>query len=345
MKLEILNPVNYPSWDEIVLSHPEYSFFHSASWARVLYESYGYSPLYFTVLRDGAISSLVPVMEVKSFITGKRGVSLPFSDYCEPIASDEAEFKELFESLVKFGRQSDWKYLEIRGSNDFISRMPHCSYHHGHVVDLTKGVDDIFAGLRDSTARNIKKALREGVRVDFSSSADSLDTYYRLHCLTRRKHGLPPQPERFFKKIQEHVILRGLGVVALARSGERAIAGAVYLGLGKKAVYKFGASDSAYQRLRAFNLVMWEGIRWLSGEGFESLCLGRTEPENHGLMQFKSGWGARERTIRYYRYDTSKNIFVAELSKSIRGSHTSLLSRMPVAVLKPLGSLLYRHVG
>lgn len=345
MNLQIVNPVDYPSWDEMVLAQPGYSIFHSAAWARVLHESYGYMPYYFTVFKKGGISTLLPIMEVNSLFTGKRGVSLPFSDYCESIAPDDKEFGELFEDLVTFGRQSGWRYLEMRGSNDFFSRRTHCSYHYGHVVDLRGGADRIYSRLRDNNRRNIGKALREGVKVSISQSAESLEEYYRLHCLTRRKHGLPPQPEHFFKKIQDHVISQGLGVVALACAGEKAIAGAVYLGLGKKAVYKYGASDSRHQRLRVNNLVMWEAIKWFSERGFESLCLGRTEPENEGLDRFKSGWGARKRIIRYYRYDTSKNVFVATLSRGTTQTHSALLTRMPVAVLKPMGKLLYKHVG
>lgn len=345
MNLQIVNPIDYPTWDEMVLAKPGYSFFHSAAWARVLHESYGYMPHYFTVFKTGEISTLLPIMEVKSLFSGKRGVSLPFSDYCESIAPDDKEFGELFEYLVRFGRQSGWRYLEMRGSNDFFSRRTHCSYHYGHVVDLRGGADRIYSRLRGNNRRNIGKALREGVKVIISQSAESLEEYYRLHCLTRRKHGLPPQPERFFKNIQNHVISRGLGVVALGRIGERAVAGAVYLGLGKKAVFKYGASDSAYQRLRVNNLVMWEAIKWFSERGFESFCLGRTEPGNEGLDRFKSGWGTRKRIIRYYRYDTSRNIFIAELPNRARGVHNAFLTRMPVAVLKPVGKLLYKHMG
>jgi len=345
MNLEIVNPIRCPSWDEMVLAKPGYSFFHSAAWARVLHESYGYVPRYFTVFENGGISALIPVMEVKSFLTGKRGVSLPFSDYCEPVALDEGEFQKLFESLVKFGRRSGWSYLEIRGSNDFFLHMPYCSYHHGHVVDIAKNPDEIYTGFRSSVGRNIKKALKGGVRVDISQSADFLEEYYRLHCMTRRKHGLPPQPERFFKNIQNYVIRQGLGVVVLARHREKTVAGAVFFTLGKKAVYKYGASDHAYQHLRANNLVMWEAIRRFADEGFESLCLGRTEPENLGLERFKSGWGARKRIIKYYRYDTSKNVFVANLSGGATKAHNTLLTKMPVAILKPMGKLLYKHMG
>jgi len=89
LQLDIINPLNYKGWDELLMSAEGYSIFHSRAWARVLHDSYQYHPLYFTIIDGGKLSALIPVMEVKSAVTGRRGVSLPFTDYCRPIVSDE----------------------------------------------------------------------------------------------------------------------------------------------------------------------------------------------------------------------------------------------------------------
>ena len=84
LHLQIINPLEYPGWDELLLGTDGYSLFHSSSWARVLHESYRYKPLYFTCIENGKLSALIPMMEVISFLTGRRGVSLPFTDCCQP---------------------------------------------------------------------------------------------------------------------------------------------------------------------------------------------------------------------------------------------------------------------
>src|SRR3990172_8371413 len=84
-QLKVINPLDYPEWDKLLLSTRDYSFFHSSAWARVLHESYGYRPLYFTSIDNGILLSVIPIMEINSIFTGKRAVSLPFTDYCEPI--------------------------------------------------------------------------------------------------------------------------------------------------------------------------------------------------------------------------------------------------------------------
>lgn len=344
MKLDIINPIDYPSWDEMVLAHPGRSFFHSSAWARVLHESYGYKPLYFTVFRDRAISTMVPIMEVKSAITGKRGVSLPFSDLCEPVVSEPDSFKKVFEHLVGFGRGSGWKFVEIRYGESLFAGAPHSSCYSRHVVDLSKGAQTVFSRLRDSTRRNIRKAEREGVKAAIHTSLDAVREFYRLNCLTRRDHGLPPQPYSFFKNLHEYVVSRGFGFVVLASYRGGNIAGAFYLHFGEKAYYKYGVSDRRYQHLRANNLVMWEAMKWYLGKGYKTLCLGRTEPENQGLVRFKAGWGAQETALRYFRYDLTKGAFVKSALK-LTGPHNSIFGRMPVPLLKPIGSVLYRHVG
>ena len=166
--------------------------------------------------------------------------------------------------------------------------------------------------------------------------------FYRLNCLTRKDHGLPPQPFYFFKKVHEHIISKGFGFVALASSRGEYIAGAVFLHLGLKAFYKYGASNRKYQYLRANNLIMWEAIKWCCQNGFKHFCFGRTEPENQGLLQFKSGWGTTQQQINYYRYNFKEEAFVPGRSKTT-GFHNRIFKNMPTPILNRVGALLYRH--
>lgn len=274
MDIQIVNPITYPGWDDLVLSTPGHSFFHSSSWARVLSESYGYTPLYFTVIENGNLRALVPVMEVNSFLTGRRGVSLPFTDYCEPIVDEGISFRDLFDQIIDYGKKRDWKYIELRGGSSLFapdsSRLqpptsnlaplsptsdlgpvssfleprtlhlaPVSHSYLGHTLNLTNGEERIFSSFRESAKRNVRKALREGVGVEISNSLESVEEFYKLNCLTRREHGLPPQPYHFFEKILQHIISRGLGFVALASRNDQNIAGGVFFHFGERAIYKY----------------------------------------------------------------------------------------------------------
>ena len=186
--------------------------------------------------------------------------------------------------------------------------------------------------------------MKEGVEVNIDRSLESVKEFYRLNCMTRKEHGLPPQPFNFFKKIYEHVISKDLGMVVLASLDKEKVAGAIYFRFGEKAVYKYGASNKKLQHLRANNLVMWEAIKWYSQNGYKNLFFGRTEPENQGLLQFKSGWGTTEQPIHYYQYDLKKGSFVRGSSR-VKGFHNKIFRNIPIPISNKIGALLYKHVG
>jgi hypothetical protein len=253
-------------------------------------------------------------------------------------------YPAVMDRLVEEGKAAGWKSIELRcGMLLFGDVVPSSTYLH-HVLALTGDEERLFSALRSSTQRNIRKAEKEGVRTVISGSLGAVEEFYRLHCMTRRDHGLPPQPFRFFRNLHRRVLSKDRGFVALASCGGAGIAASLFLHFGDKAFYKYGASDRKFQHLRANNLLMWEGIRWFCRNGFKSLCFGRTDPDNEGLRRFKTGWGGEERTLRYYTYDIRKCGYVGGAPR-VSGFHNRIFRNLPIGVSKVIGSALYKHMG
>ena len=342
--LKIINPLNMQNWDELILQQPDYSFFHSSYWSKVLQDTYNYKPYYFVIEKENKLKAALPVMLVESFITGKRAVSLPFSDYCKPLISDEINFNELFNEVLKLVKSKGLKYLELRGGNKYFPEVEASTFDYNHNLDITLSEEILFNNFSSNTKRNIKKAIREGVIVEISNSNSALEEFYNMNCITRKKHGLPPQPKKFFNNLFKHVLSQNNGFIAIGKYNNVSIAGAVYLHIGYKALYKFGASFMEYQNLRANNLVMWEALKYYSAKGFESFSFGRTEPDNEGLRKFKLGWGTTEEVLNTYRYNFTTNNFVSMKTKT-SGSHNKLFNKIPLPALKLFGSIFYKHFG
>lgn len=328
----------------MVLATKDDSFFYSSSWAKVLHDSYKYNPIYFTLFNRSGLLALIPVMQINGFLGGRRGVSLPFTDYCEPLISEEIQFQYVFREVIEFGKKKNWKFLELRGGEKYLHDALPCSSYYVHILPLLQHEDHIFSSFRGNTKRNIKKAIKNGVEVKICNSLESIKEFYRLNCTTKKKHGLPPQPYYFFKKVYDHIISKNLGFIALASFQGEAIAGAVFFHFGEKALFKYGASDINYQNLRPNNLVMWEAIKWCYKNGYKIFCFGRTEPVNTGLRRFKKGWGTEEHIINYYRYDLIRERFITNHQK-LSPLQNRILSNTPGPLLDLLGSLFYKYMG
>jgi hypothetical protein len=344
MRLQIVDPADYPGWDALLLRSNDHSFFHSSKWAAVLIGSYQYKPAYFVSLEDDKLAFLMPLMEVASPLTGKRGVSLPFSDQCASYLPHEKSFAEAVHGAIDHGRKAGWRYIEWRDSRYFTKDVPTSEAYFTHDVDLAKSEQDLFSSLRGSHRRCIKKAIREGLSISVSQSMNSVKSFFRLNCLTRKRHGLPPQPFVFFKNVFDHIISKDSGILVTAFHSEKAVAAAVFFHFGDRVIFKFGASDMAFQHLRANNLVMWEALKWYRERGFKTLNLGRTEAENRGLLQHKRGWGASESQLNYIRYDIKREAYLQKTLKK-SGFPERLFCRTPVGILRLVSHVFYRHVG
>lgn len=333
-----------PDWDRRIATLPGATFFHRSAWMRVLHEVYGYQPSCLAFGSPGHWQGLLPLMEVDSWLTGRRGISLPFTDECAPLGVAAPGFKLLHEAALTHAKLRHWKYLEYRGGRHLLGDAPASTSFHGHGLVLDRDEAALFDATDPSVRRAVRKAGQSGLTISVTRDIESVRTFHSLLCLTRKRHGLPVQPFRFFAGIHRHVLAPGHGVVVLAHQGNRPVAGAVFFHHQGTALYKFGASDERVQQLRANNLVMWEAIKWHQQEGFAHLDFGRTSLSNAGLRRFKLSWGAVERTIDYVRLDprTGTPMDVRDESS---GWYNRLFRHLPIPLSRLMGSVLYKHAA
>jgi hypothetical protein len=340
-----IDPLRHPAWDSLLETHPRASVFHTAGWAQVLHETYAHRPLYLCRVEGGRLRALFAVMEVSSRWTGRRGVSLPFTDFCPLLKTEDGDGRSLLEFAMETGRARRWKYLECRSRQDEWENGSRSLAFYGHEIDLTVGSDALFKRLDDPVRRGVKKAEKSALQVEFSTDCQSIQTYYSLHCQTRRRHGVPPQPFRFFQNIQRYILKPGHGFVVTVRLKERPLASAVFLTHGRQAFYKFGASDYTFQQMRPNNLLMWEAMRACARQGYSSLHLGRTSLGQEGLRRFKRSLGASEEIIEYMKYDFSSNSFVTSLDRAEGGWFNRVFASLPAPLLRLAGQMLYPHLS
>jgi hypothetical protein len=341
----IVDPLTDSSWDRLVLSRPGFNFFHRTAWAKVLCRTYGHKPFYLQLRRGEDVVGLVPIMEVVSPFTGRRGVSMPFSDLCEPVFSSKGGSEpSLFDAVRELTRDRRWRYFELRGGRDSLPRNAVAAEKfYGHKLDLAVGIEQLFGRFQSAVRRAIRKAENSGLTVEVTKSWEAMRDFYRLHTSTRRRHGLPPQPFSFFRNIQKEIIDCDLGFTVQAKHNGISIAAAVFFHSGEEALFKFGASSETIQHLRGNNLVMSEGIKHLISKGLKMLHFGRTEVNNQGLRRFKLSWGTQEGVIEYFRFALNPQKWLNS-GRNASGFHNQLFRSLPLAVNRVAGALIYPHL-
>lgn len=327
------------------------AFYADERWLDLIQTVYG-----FRVTRleargaDGALRGSLPVCALSSPLTGRRVVSLPFSDVCTMVADDTATAHQLLDQVVELGRQHRARYIELRtGSStvlderdDFVATDNYVRWR----LALAAGEDSIWAGVQKPVQRQVRKSRKMGVTIRPAMQRDDMDIYHWLHVGTRSgKHGMPAQPRAFFRGLWDRFGADEAVRVLFAEHEGRTIAGMVLFAAGDTVRYAYGASEEASLHLAPNNLLMWESIVWAAANGYQYFDMGRTARDNPGLMEFKRKWGATADPLPYY-YSPR----VAGLASTLESSRkyqilTACWKRLPLPVAATLGGTLYKHLG
>lgn len=341
-----IDPLRDPRWREFLQRQPQASVFHTPAWLEALRRTYGYEPVAFTTSPPGGeLQNGLVFCYIDSWLTGRRMVSLPFSDHCEPLVENPEDLRELLYSLEIGLRKSNWGYIEIRplrvqlgGEVGFAKYNEFCF----HVLDLRKGLEDLFGGFhKDSVQRKIRRAEREALMYEEGRSESVLTKFYHLLLQTRRRHCVPPQPFRWFRNLIDCMgdALR----IRVVSKDRQPVAGILTLSYKDTVVYKYGGSNVSFNNLGGMHCLLWKTIQDAKSSGCLVLDLGRSDRDNRGLLVFKDRWGASRSTLSYWRYpaclsQTSRESWTMNLTKQI-------FARLPDSALATAGKLLYRHIG
>jgi CelD/BcsL family acetyltransferase involved in cellulose biosynthesis len=327
------------------------SIYYNQAWLELFTQLYGYKIIPITTRNAvGQITGYLPVCSMHSPITGRRLVALPFSDYCPLLAVDDASTNDLIDQAVRLAQEQKAKYLELRtGVNDVLAKRSDLVEGNLYVrwlLPLTADPDAIWSQLRKPVQHQIKKSRKLGVQLHVAQSVEDMAHYYRLHLQNRsKKQGMPAQPRRFFFELWDAFAANDALQLLLAEYQGHIIAGMILLASGTTVRYAYGASDERYLQLAPNNLLMWTAIMWGCMKGYQTLDLGRTACDNHGLMEFKRRWGAVKEPLPYYYYPNIAGLAATPESSRKFRLLTTCWKLLPLRTAGALGGYLYKHLG
>jgi len=348
MAIYLIDPLRDPRWDGFLQSHSRASVFHSKAWLQALRTTYRYDSVAFTdAAPDAALANAIVFCRVESFLTGSRLVSLPFADHCDPLVSSRVGLNHLLPQVEQGFSSQSCQYFELRATGatavdlDQRATLSRKAVFAHHILDLSPDLEVLFRNLHKSCVqRKVRRAEREGLVYVEGNSDQAVRQFYRLQVLTRRRHGLPPQPLTWFYNLRDS-FGEALKVRIVSKGGQP-IAGIVTLRHKQVMVYKYGASDAQVHNLGAMSLLFWRTIQEAKELGLSEIDLGRSDLDEDGLIAFKNHLGARSSVLSYYRYPAH-----VSLASSPQGEVLArrFCTHLPPPLLRVVGSVLYRHIG
>ena len=300
MHLKTIDPTTDPLWLQLVTDSPS-TLFHSPEWCQVLTDTYGFAPEA-TVLVDEHDVPRAGFLYVNiDDAMDPRIVSLPFSDFCDPIVRDMADWEALIGDLVN----SDHR-IQLRCLHGDVplgdARFETVGRARWHAIDLDRDLDDIWNGLDSSARQSIRKARNQGVEIRVAESKSDLRAFFELHLgVRKRKYELLAQPYRFFEQIWERLLSRDRGALLLGLHQGRVVSGIMFLEWQQTLFYKFNASDDSQLSVRPNDVLIWAGIEHAKARDLRRFDFGLSDWDQEGLLRYKRKYATVEKPIYFLR--------------------------------------------
>jgi serine/alanine adding enzyme len=341
--VEVNPDIPVEEWQSYVGSHPEGNYYHLPQWQEVIKESLNHRPFYlFAKNGEGELCGILPLFQIRSVLTGRRLVSLPFSHTCGPLADSEDTVRLLIDRAKSLCDELSCSYMEIRTMQPLSLGLEVNDHFFAHVLKLSEP-RLMWQKTLDRNARwAVGKARREGVVVKSHDSTEAFEVFHAINLQTKRRLGVPGHHKDFFMAIRKH--MKQYARLYLAELQNKFVAGALMINFNGVAGYAYAGSDSRYLKQCPNDLLAWQAIEDSYNNGFRSFDLGKTDPANVGLSHFKEKWGAEPQRLHFHYYPRAPVLVSSNRSGMKYRLVTSVWKRVPLPLVRVFSPTVFRQL-
>lgn len=245
-----------------------------------------WTPVYLVAEREGKFSGAMMVLV-------KRLPFTPFSIFYSPKGpvwdhEDDETLYALIDKVRLIARKEKAIFLRVdpnireQGMNGGENKLPLSGFIHLDQrwtfwnsprdvsrIDLTQidDAEEFFELLDRDTRRCIRKANKEGVRIEAAKSEEDLKTFYNIFKEFSVNKRFMSRDYGYQKGLWDTYIANGMGRLFLAKYESKIIGGLICIMFGGKCLAMHMGTPYKYQKLQTYYAYVWESIRWAKEQG------------------------------------------------------------------------------
>ncbi len=362
------------AWDAFVEAHPDGTFFHRAAWATVIERAFGHHTLYAYAERDGAITGVLPLAQVKTLLFGDTLISVPFCVYGGPLAADLETAAALSGHAASLLKQTGAAAVEFRYRGPgqgvtadrapqatgtlAITSQPRCrdataadSFDQDNwltrpdlYVTFRKSIDADHDRNLKAIPRKQRAMVRKGIQNGLRSVSDhNVRQLHGVYAESVRNLGTPVFSRRYFALLAE--VFKADCDILTVLDHDKPIA-AVMNFYFRDEVLPYYGGGTALARQRAGNDFMyWEVMRRAADRGCRLFDFGRSKLGT-GAFDFKKNWGFVPEPL-CYRYRLAPGASIPD-HNPLNPKYRLFIAgwkQLPLAVANAIGPSIVRGLG
>lgn len=329
-------------WDEYVHRHEHGTFFHTLAWRDAVRHAFRHEDVYLVATRSDAITGVLPLFVVRSWIAGRMLVSVPYGVGGGILADDDESAMALFNAAREIAHTRHCRSIDLRSEHAAVPGLSTVEHYVGFERELPADPDDVLSWL-PRKARAAARNARYKYELRSAFGDQHLHDVWRLYARNMQRLASLTYPFTFFKRLIE--LTPGRHWVSVVQWEGRTVAGLVtFLFRDRVMPYFLGAAPQA-RRCSASNFIYLTAMERGAAEGYRVFDFGRSRRDNGGSFQFKVLNGFEPRPLHYQVY-TPPGHRAPDLSPTSPRYRLArrVWTHLPAVLARGLGSRVARHI-
>jgi len=172
-------------------------------------------------------------------------------------------------------------------------------YRIGQVTPLLRDVDSLISIFENPRPRNIRKAIKLGVKISTSKSEEDFDFLFNTHHDNMLTIGGQLKPKRFFEYVQKYISANNYKLYIATLNGEK-IAALLLFYFNDTVEYFTPATVTEFRNTQSSSLMIYLAMQDAADLGFSNWNWGGTWETQKGVYDFKKKWGAENKKYFYF---------------------------------------------
>ena len=335
-----LDPPDEARWDAFVGGAPQATFFHRSAWRGIIEHALGHRCHYLYAERDGVITGILPLAEIRSRLFGHSLISTPLCVYGGIVALDADSEAQLTRAATALADELRVDYLELRDRELRHADWPVKDLY----VSFRKAIDPDHEKNLKAIPRKQRAMVRKGIGLGLEARhGGSVDEFYRVYAESVRNLGTPVLSRKYYARLQQ-TFGEDCEVTVVTHRGQPVAAVMSFYFRDEVHPY-YGGSVALGRNLAANDFMYWSVMQRAVERGARLFDFGRSKQDT-GSYHFKKHWGFEPQPLPY-AYHLVRATAVPNISPTNRKYSLFIKAwqRLPLPVSRALGPWLARDLG
>lgn len=338
--LKLLDSNNYNKWDAFVEQQPDATFFHLSGWKDVIERAFGHKTYFYYIEKNGKVTGILPLTQVKSPLFGHALCSLSFCVYGGIVAEDDDSYAMLDQEACRLAEQLNVDYLEMRNRGQ---RSPDRPYKELYVT-FRKTLDPDPEKNMLAIPRKQRAMIRKGINAGLVSVIDqNVDRFYQAYSESVRNLGTPVFSKKYFQILQD--VFKDQCEILTVEKDSQLIASVMSFYFKDEILPYYGGGNDQARSVQGNDFMYWEVMRRAVDKGVKIFDYGRSKIGT-GSYRFKKHWGFEPEPL-FYEFHLVKADRLPDINP-LNPKYRLFIEawkRLPLPVSRAVGPWLSKDLG